>query len=313
MLLLRSSTSVALVLSCLFRLAIIDDCSSFSATTSSQLTIPSSVFQLDAVSVSTYTEDEYAFDANGGGGGGVFLMNRAQACADSETCSLEDAQMFLDGVLHQQKECIGSGVLSTKTMICDNVENTIDLVATLRYKIDTAQRRRALVTPTVHTINVVLGIYAVSTILHGVAAVPNVPIDAPLFYNTDSYSSLFEQAGSNRGIVPFLPEEWIWAIRDGYFPRMVMEFVHNGGLVVDTTAFDTKAVAITPQEWIWSLQNGSFGRLLEENMRYGGFVVDSTSLDSTDTIPMTGRDILFSIRDGYFGTAMSHFYRNGGL
>jgi len=313
---LRSSSSAAL--SCFLLLSVIDDSLSFSARKSSGLiksissrrrSTSSTTSALNVVSVA-YADDEYAFDADGGG---IYLMNRAQACADSESCSLEDAQLFLDGVLHQQKDCLGAGVLSTKTMICDNVESTVDLVATLREKIETEQRRRALITPTVHTINVVMGIYVISTIMHGFAAVPNVPIDSPLVYTTDYYSSLFEEAG-NRGIVPFLPEEWIWALRDGYFPRMVMEFFQNGGLVVDTSAFDTKVVAFTPQEWIWSLQNGSFGRILQENMQYGGLVVDSASFDSTETvIPMTGQDVLLSIRDGYFGTAMSHFYRNGGL
>jgi hypothetical protein len=234
-------------------------------------------------------------------------MDRAQSCANSDSCSLEDAQTYLDGILHQQKDCIGAGVLSTKAAICDNIDSTVDLVANLREKIEFQRRRRALVKPTIHAFNVLLGFYIVSTILHGLAAIPNVPVNSPLF--TDY--SLFEEA-ADRGIIPILPQEWYWAIRDGYLPRLMTEWMRNGGLVVDTSTFDTKAVAITPQEWIWSFQNGSFGHILEENLKYGGFFVDS-SLDTPETVPMTNQDVLFSIRDGYVGNAAKHFFRNGGL
>jgi len=217
--------------------------------------------------------------------------------------------MYLDDILRQQKECIGAGVLSTKAAICDNIDVTADLVANLREKIDIQQRRRALIKPTVHAVNVMVGIYIVSTILHGFAAVPSVPVDSPLF--TD-YSLFEEAANPSRGVTPILPREWFWAMRDGYLPRLLTEWMSNGGLVVDTSAFDTKAVAITPQEWIWSIQNGSFDHILEENMKYGGLVVDS-SFDSTETIPMTFQDVLFSVRDGYMGNAVNHYFRNGGL
>lgn len=151
-----------------------------------------------------------------------------------------------------------------------------------------------------------LGFYVVSTILHGVAAVPNVPVDAPMI------SSFGTEAFNTRGVAAILPQEWLWSIRDGYFPSLFSEWLHNGGLVVDTSVFDEKVVAFTPQEWVWSVQNGSFGNMLEENMKYGGLVVDS-SFDTEGMTPMTGQDILYSIQGGYLGDAMKHFYRNGGI
>jgi len=239
---------------------------------------------------------------------GIYLMNRAQVCANSDSCSLEEAQTFLDDILHQQKECIGAGVLSTKAAICDNIDVTAELVANLRHKIEIQRRPRAVAKTTVHLFNIMLGVYVTSLILHGVAAVPNVPVDSP-FLNTD-FSSMEE--ASTLGVTPFLPQEWIWAIRDGYLPTLVTEWFRNGGLVVDTSAFDTKVVAFTPQEWVFSIQNGSFGNILEENMKYGGLVVDS-SFDNTETIPMTLQDVLWSIQGGYVGTAAEHFFRNGGV
>jgi len=297
---------------CLFLLVTIDDSLSFSARKSSQLIKSSSrrssstSSSLSAINIGVPYNDS---SENFVGADGVYLMNRAQACADSESCSLEEAQTFLDGILHQQKECVGAGVLSTKAAICDNISVTAALVADLRQKIETEQQRRALVKPAVHLFNVVFGIYVFSTIIHGFAAVPNVPVDLPFY--TD-YLSLEES--SNRGVTQILPQEWFWAVRDGYLPTLVTEWFKNGGggLVVDTSAFDTKAVPFTPQEWIWSIQNGSFGNMIQENMKYGGLVVDS-SFDNTDSIPMTSQEVLWSIRDGYAGTAVNHFFRNGGV
>lgn len=305
--LLRSSSAI---LSCSFLFALIDDSLSFSVRKSSQLIKSSSRKSSSTTSSSSlfalnigfgYNDDSEDFATD------IYLMNRAQACVDSDSCSLEEAQTFLHGILLQQKECIDGGVLSTKAAICDNINVTADLVANLREKIETERQRRALTKPAVHMFNLMFGIYVVSTIIHGFAAVPNVPVDLPLY--TD-YSSLEE--ASSRGVTPFLPQEWFWAVRDGYLPSIMTEWFKNGGLVVDTSAFDTKAVTFTPQEWIWSIQNGSFGNILQENMKYGGLVVD-TSFDGTDTIPMTSQEVLWSIRDGYAGTALKHVFRNGGV
>ena len=46
------------------------------------------------------------------------MMHRAQACADSEECSLEEAQTCLDEVLHIQSNCVSGGVLSTSSEVC---------------------------------------------------------------------------------------------------------------------------------------------------------------------------------------------------
>jgi hypothetical protein len=32
------------------------------------------------------------------------------------------------------------------------------------------------------------------------------------------------------GVVPFTPEEWIWAAQGGYFDTMLSHFIRNGGL-----------------------------------------------------------------------------------
>ena len=64
----------------------------------------------------------------------AFLMQKAQACADSDSCSLEDAKMYLDDVIHIQSGC-ASGVLLGSD-VCDNVSDAAGIVANLRAKID---------------------------------------------------------------------------------------------------------------------------------------------------------------------------------
>ena len=61
-----------------------------------------------------------------------FLMQRAQACADSDSCSLDDARICLDDVLHIQSGCV-TGVVTGN--VCDNVDGVVEVVAKLRQKI----------------------------------------------------------------------------------------------------------------------------------------------------------------------------------
>ena len=237
----------------------------------------------------------------------TFLMNRATACGDgSESCSLEEAESYLHDILTIQKDCLA---VATNSELCENVDVVSEVVANLRQKITVERNKIAPVKATVHLVNLMVGVYVVSTILHGFAAVPNVPVDAPMFTSFDAFS---EGAVNSRGVATILPVEWFWSIRDGYFPSLFSEWIRNGGLVVDTSAFDGKVVAFTPQEWVWSIQNGSFGHMLEENMRYGGYHVDSC-FDNDGRTPMNAQDVLWSIQGGYLDSALKHFFRNGAV
>ncbi|KAG7363902.1 hypothetical protein IV203_037104 [Nitzschia inconspicua] len=242
------------------------------------------------------------------------MMQHAQACANSDSCSLEEAQTCLDELLHVQMQCIGGGVLSTSAL-CD-IDNMInledgtitttvaDIVDKLRTKIQRESQRLVWIKTGMNLVNIILGIIVVSMILHGIVADPHVPVD--------SNNSIMSPYDPDRAVVPFLPMEWIWAIRDGYLPLMMTQWFQHGGLVVDSTAYEFKAVPITPQEWIWSIQNGSFGHLLKENMKYGALRVDATSYTS-EAIPLEAKEWWWAITGGYGNDAMQHFYRNGGL
>lgn len=240
---------------------------------------------------------------------GVFLMSRATACANDETCSLDEAQSYLDDVLMIQKDCLDETLASGNAAICENVDAAVEVVATLRQKIAVERKKIVPTRATVDFVNVVLGLYVVSTIVHGFAAVPNVPVDAPIFTSFDTFA---EGAINSRGVATVLPSEWFWSIRDGYFPMLFSEWIKNGGLVVDISAFDDKVVAFTPQEWVWSIQNGSLGDMMRENLRYGGYHVDS-NFDTEGMSPMNAQDVIWSMQGGYFGDVVKHFFRNGGV
>jgi hypothetical protein len=273
----------------------------FSTRKASQLvrSSPSPSFALNAGAV--VMDDT---DNEQDGGTDIFLMNRATACANSETCSLEEAQTYLEDIILMQKDCLDATLQDIQNPLCENVDVVAEVVAGLRSKIELERSR-----VTVNALNVAVGVYVVSTILHGFAAVPNVPVDAPFFTSFDAWDAT---AINDRGVTTILPQEWFWAFRDGYFPALFSEWFRNGGLVVDMSAFDSKAIAFTPQEWLWSIQNGSFGNLFQENFRNGGYLVDST-FDTEGMTPMTSQDVLWSIQGGYLDTAMKHFFRNGGV
>ena len=228
----------------------------------------------------------------------AYLMSRAEMCADSAMCSLEEAQLCLDNILQVQMECVGAGILSTSP-VCDNVDTTAETVAKLRQKIEVQRRRLAPVKAGVNLLNVLVGFYVVSSVLHGVAAVPNVPVDS------------FSLLDDDRSVTPFLLQEWIWAARDGYLPLMMQQSLNHGGLVVDASSFDGKVVALTLQEWFWAVRNGGLATILEHNMKYGGLLVDSSYDDGA--IPLTMQEVWWSAAGGYGNVALGHFFRNGGL
>ena len=67
-----------------------------------------------------------------------FLMQRANRCANSEECSIDDAQEYLSDVLFVQSGCT-AGVLEGHD-VCTNQDVAAEIVANLRYKIEQGSR-----------------------------------------------------------------------------------------------------------------------------------------------------------------------------
>lgn len=62
----------------------------------------------------------------------TFLMKRAQACADSDSCSLQDARICLDDIIRVQSGCVSGAILGS---VCENVDVAAEVVAKLRQKV----------------------------------------------------------------------------------------------------------------------------------------------------------------------------------
>lgn len=63
----------------------------------------------------------------------TLLLSRAMDCAGSDTCSLEEAEHYLESILHAESGCASGALIGNQ--ICDNVSDAAEAVATLREKI----------------------------------------------------------------------------------------------------------------------------------------------------------------------------------
>jgi len=68
----------------------------------------------------------------------MYMMMKADACAHSDSCSIDEAQNFLDEVMHMQSNCV-SGTLASH-QICDDVIFPSEVISSLRQKISDGSR-----------------------------------------------------------------------------------------------------------------------------------------------------------------------------
>ena len=252
-----------------------------------------------------------------------FLMQWASECADSESCSLEDAKVCLDNVIRIQSGCSSGSLVGNS--ICEDVDVAAGIVANLREKIDSETKRLSLISAGSSVLNASLVLLFLSASVTGMTHLdPNV--------------------------APFTAQEWWWALRDGYLPAMLSEYFKYGGLATadyqpETTAFtlqevwwaaqggylDTlfahffkngglaaddqllaSSVPFTPQEWMWSVQGGYLNEMMSQNFLNGG-ITDVASSDVDTYLPITAQEIVLAAKDGYLDTLTKAWLQNGGV
>jgi hypothetical protein len=64
----------------------------------------------------------------------VYLLAKADECAHSETCSIDDAEHYLNELVHIQGNC-ASGQLQSSA-VCEDIQYPSEIMASLRYKIE---------------------------------------------------------------------------------------------------------------------------------------------------------------------------------
>uniref|UniRef100_A0A7S4V623 Uncharacterized protein n=1 Tax=Ditylum brightwellii TaxID=49249 RepID=A0A7S4V623_9STRA len=71
----------------------------------------------------------------------MYLMMKAQECANSDSCSIDSARDYLREVIHVQSGC-AAGTLAGKAL-CEDQLFAAEVVASLREKIKTGSERKA--------------------------------------------------------------------------------------------------------------------------------------------------------------------------
>lgn len=267
-----------------------------SATRCAAFTTPSpttfNVQQVQKVQqITTTTLNSHAIDAEDEA---MMMMMKANTCANSETCSIEEANEYLNEMLHIQSNC-ATGTLSSD-LICNDISFPTEVIAGLRDKIqnqvELSNQGSAFKIGWNPVFLTVLALYTSSGVLS-------------LAHNNPD---------------TFTMEEWMYALKGGYLDDMVSQYLKYGGLSPITTATsetNSLVVPFTLQEWYWSIRDGYFTSMMSENMNHGGFlsiVEEGTNPeDMVLTTPLTSQEWSTAIKDGYLTNMIDHYMRNGGL
>jgi hypothetical protein len=161
-------------------------------------------------------------------------LEQARHVAFAPTSSPQEARKYLFEVLHLQTGC-STGVLEDDG-VCDNVQELADLVAHLRVKANEKVLRREVV------------------------------LMASLMMSASAVTLMAWFMGRSH-VVPFTPQEWMWAIRDGYLPTLLEQNIKHGGFLVDDPS-DFQPFLWT--EWGWSLRDGYVPTMMADWFRNGG-------------------------------------------
>jgi hypothetical protein len=218
------------------------------------------------------------------------VMLAARDCANSDSCSIDDAQMYIDNVVAIQADCVAGNYAGQQ--FCDDVAAAAEIVSGLRYKI---QNGSAL-----SNSKSANGMQQTSILAAGLVCA--VVLAAGM-------------AGTSAGgdAVPFTAQEVWWAARDGYIGDLMSHYLRNGGLSVpDSDLVSSGVSALTPQEWWWAARDGYLDDAVSHVSRYGGILLgDASSADAVS--PFTGQEWGMAARDGYLGNMFSAMWKNGGI
>lgn len=228
------------------------------------------------------------------------IMMNANSCANSDTCSIEDAEMYLNEMLHLQSDCV-SGALHSD-LICDDVLFPSEVIAGLRKKI----QKQVEMSNQGSALNIGFN----PIFLAVLATYISTGIISLVHNNPDAFTM----------------QEWMYAFQGGYLDDMLSQYIKYGGLsplldsgVIVDDATSSVVLPLTLQEWGWSIRDGYVGKMFTEYQNYGGLMTFlDGSCESSDelmiaTTPFTTQEWTNAIRDGYFSNMIEHYFRNGGL
>lgn len=276
----------------------INYCSAFTTTTTTTMNVPfhhcvrlgSPIKTTAVTATATATAlHSHAIDAEDEA---MVMMMRANNCAKSDTCSIEEAEEYLNEMLHIQSSC-ASGSLSSD-LICEDVAFPSEVIAGLRQKIQNQVEMSNQGSAIKLGLNPVFLAVLVLYISSGLLSIAHNNPDA------------------------FTAQEWMYAAKGGYLDDLVSQYIKYGGLSPMTSVMDGAEAAtpmvlpMTPQEWWWSLRDGYLGNMISEFQTHGGFLSTVDEGEGVAT-PFTTQEWSSAVKDGYLSDMIEHYMRNGGL
>jgi len=229
------------------------------------------------------------------------LMQRARDCADSETCSIDDANFFLENVLSLQSNC-ADGTL-TADAVCGDADNVSEIVVGLRSKVEDATA------PDVMNMG--------KAASQGEGKFSLIPLYIGMAGLYVAVTSILLQSSPD-AVAPFTAQEWWWATRDGYLGAMISAYVKSGGLAAtnDDTLLNTlNVVPFTAQEWWWAMRDGYLNNMVTAYLKTGGLVMENDMVNAMPTssvVPFTPQEWWWAMKDGYLGSMLSEQFQAGG-
>jgi len=232
------------------------------------------------------------------------LMLRARECANSDSCSIDEAEDYLREVVHIQGSCVAGNLAGQQ--LCEDIQFASEVISGLRNKVENKSQQ--------------LGV-AMSASRSAVLfpADPSKQLATNTFLGLGFlYAALVIMAGhpatSTDQVLPFTAQEVWWSIRDGYAFDLTSHYLRHGGLSIGESAFGSDYVALlTPQEWWWSIRDGYFGDAMSHVGRNGGLLVGDSISAEDAVLPFTSSEWAMAAKNGYLGNMMGHWFRNGGV
>lgn len=141
----------------------------------------------------------------------ILLLNEAVDCSLTESCPVEDAAKYLSAIEEAQSMCLVD--TPAQGDFCSNQDIISEVVARLNLKLASSAATSC---------------NDKKLLRESILEVTGTLLMAVLMALATSVAMNSESSGT----AGFTAQEWWWAVRDGYFPLMVIEFIKNGGLSV---------------------------------------------------------------------------------
>jgi len=229
------------------------------------------------------------------------LMLRARECANSDSCSIDEAEGYLKEVVHIQGSCVAGNLAGQQ--LCDDIQFASEVISGLRNKIENGGQQLSVAMSS-------SGAAVLSPSQSSKDLKKNLFLGMGFLYAAIVLAIGSHPVMTSDEVLPFTGQEIWWSIRDGYVLDLVSHFLRHGGLSVGESVLGNDAVALTAQEWMWSLRDGYLGDAVSHVTRNGGLLSDP---DAVSAVALTPQEWFWAARDGYLADAISHVYRNGGL